>query len=199
MMRALPSIARMESASIQLFASARRDDLERIDAGRLVADVDIAGDRHSLKEAFELAVFGDIDDAVADRLPRHAIAHLLAVERHVTAVEQIALDHAGDDFHHLGAAAADQAEDGGNLPGIDRERGVAHHAAARQILHAQHLAAVRPRRALGGAVQRGQRLRPTIAWMMRTRSNSPAGPVTTSSPSRNTAMRSASSRASSSA
>src|SRR6202030_2512380 len=107
------------------------------------------------EEAFNLAILGHVDDAVAHRLPRHPIAYLLALQPHVAAVEQVALDHAGDDFHHLGAAGADQSEDAGDLPGIDRERRVAHHAAAGEVLHAQHPAAVRPRRALGGAVQRG--------------------------------------------
>jgi hypothetical protein len=36
-------------------------------------------------------------------------------------VEEVALQHAGDDLRRLGAARADQAEDAGDLPGIDRE------------------------------------------------------------------------------
>src|SRR6516162_1867013 len=135
MMRAFPSIARIDSASIQVLASVRAFAIETILSGLTPLASSpvwmLPADRHGFEEAFELAIFADVDDAVAHRLPRHAIANLLAIEPHVAAVEQVALDHAGDDFHHLGAAGADQAEDAGDLPRIDRERRVAHHAAAR--------------------------------------------------------------------
>ena len=44
-------------------------------ARRPSRQIDVLGDRHGLEEAFDLAVLGDVDDAVADGRPRHAVAH----------------------------------------------------------------------------------------------------------------------------
>ena len=108
--------------------------------------IDVLGDRHGLEEAFDLAVLGDVDDAVAHGRTRHAVAHRPSVEPHLAAVEEVALQHAGDDLRRLGAPRADQAEDAGDLSGEDREGRVAHDVAHREVLHAQHLLAGRPHR-----------------------------------------------------
>ena len=114
-----------------------------LETGREQAGIEILGDRHGLEEAFDLAVLGDIDDAVLHRLAGHIVAHRPAVELDVAAVQEIALVDAGDDLEGLGAAGADQAEHAGDLAGEDRERVVAHHRAMRDVLHRQELVAGR--------------------------------------------------------
>ena len=98
-----------------------------------------------LEEALDLAVLGDIGDAGADRRRRHAVAHRLVVQHDLAAVEEVALEHAGDDLEGLGAARADQAEHAGDLPGEDRQRVVPHHRRHLEVLHGQHARAGRPR------------------------------------------------------
>ena len=123
---------------------ASRCDSSRGRAGlRQQAEIDVARDRHGLEEALDLAVLGDIGDAVAHRRRRHAVAHRLVAQQHLAAVEEVALQHAGDDLEGLGAAGADQAEDAGDLAGEDRERVVPHHRRHVQVLHRQHALAGR--------------------------------------------------------
>ncbi len=115
-------------------------------------------------------------------------------------MEEIALEHAGDDLERLGAAGADQAEHAGDLAGEHRQRIVLHHRRHLQVLHREHPRAGRPHAASCArrrACWRG-RARPSPA-RSRARSNLAASSVTTCLPSRRTVMRSASSSASSSA
>ena len=81
------------------------------------AEMDVLGDRHGLEEAFDLAVLRHIDDSVAHGRPRRAVADRPLVEPDAAAMEEVALQHAADDLHRLGAAGADQAEEAGHLAG----------------------------------------------------------------------------------
>src|ERR1700728_2453415 len=116
------------------------DQGENAAPGRHRADIEVAADGHGLEETFEFAILGDVDDAVAYRGLRHAVAHGAAVELDLAAVQHVALEHAGDDLGGLRAPRADKAEHAGNLTGEDRKRRVAHHRSHGEILDAQHLA-----------------------------------------------------------
>ena len=88
-------------------------------------------------------IFGHID-TIANRRPRHAIANRPAVEAHLSAVEEISLEHAGDDLGGLRAGGADQSKDPGDLARKHRERTVFDDWAHGKVLDAQNLAARRP-------------------------------------------------------
>ncbi len=107
------------------------------------AEVDVVGDRAGLEEALELALLGDVDDAVAHRGGRHEVAHRPAVEKHLAAVQEVALGDAGHHLEGLGAPRADQPEHAGDLALIDREGVVANHIGHRDVLDAQHHLAAR--------------------------------------------------------
>ena len=115
MTRASALIALMFSAAIHCFAMARISLMLTVADLRPPAghgcQIDVLGDRHGFEEAFDLAVLGDVDDAVANGRTRHAVAHGPSVEPHLPAVEEVALQHAGYDLRRLGASRADQAED----------------------------------------------------------------------------------------
>src|SRR5262249_29324515 len=92
---------------------------------------------------------------VAHRLARHAVSHRTVAQPDLAAVEEIALRDAGDDLGDFGATRADEAEHAGDLASVDRERGVSHDRAHRNVLHAQHLIADRARLLAGvAAVER---------------------------------------------
>ena len=110
-----------------------------VEVRRQQVEIDVLGDRLGFKEALDLAVLGDVDDAVLDRLARHPVAHRAAFQLHLAAMEEVALHHTGNDLRGFGAARADQAEDTGDLAAVDRKRGVADHAAHRQVLDAENL------------------------------------------------------------
>src|SRR6202008_95496 len=71
------------------------------------AEIDVARDRGRLEEALDLAVLGNIGDAGLRRRGRHAVAHRLVVQQDLAAVEEVALEHAGDDLERFGAPRAD--------------------------------------------------------------------------------------------
>ena len=81
-----------------------RHDLSLALVGARQVDEDVLADRHRFEKTFELAVFGDIDDAVAAP-PRAACDNAPArLELDAAAVEEIALEDACDDLRRLGPA-----------------------------------------------------------------------------------------------
>src|ERR1700728_2579306 len=110
-LQALDPIAR------QLVANeARHQEAPAFPGGEL-AHIDVVVDPHRLEVAVKLAVFGDVADAVVDRLLRHAIADGLGPQVNHAAVDEIALQRAVDDLGDLGAPRADQAGDAHHLAG----------------------------------------------------------------------------------
>ena len=69
-------------------------------------------------------------------------------------MEEIALEHAGDDLERFGPAGADKAEHAGDLPGEHGQRIVLHHRRHFEVLHRQHARAGGPHRRLAHAVER---------------------------------------------
>ena len=200
MMRALPSMARtlrrIDPGLGQLRVSIRhRYDLERVGAGCYRRRSRCF--RRSTWSRRSLRPCGPRSRRRCRRAPPAAARDSApACPRTApAAMEQVALQHACDDLHHLGAAGADQAEDAGDLPGIDRERRVAHHAAA--WTGSATLSTFRPYgRARAGRAPYSVALtacgRPW-RWMIRRDRIPRASAVTTCSPSRSTVMRSAAS------
>src|SRR5260221_11825702 len=122
-------------AGSELVHLAPADERPPVAAGGEQAGIEVLGDRHGLEEAFGFAILGDVDDAILDRLAGHAIAHQPVVERDLAAAPEVALGDAGDDLECFRPPGADQPEHAGDLAGIDREGGVAHHAAHRDVAH----------------------------------------------------------------
>src|SRR5206468_11451221 len=97
------------------------DEQGPLEAGREQAGIEVLRNRHGLEEPFDLAVFGDVDDAILHRRRRYAVADGTSMELDFAAAQEIALIDAGDDLESLGAAGPDQPEYPGDLAVIDRE------------------------------------------------------------------------------
>src|SRR6185437_6732937 len=117
---------------------AREQEAPSCPGGEL-ADIDVVVDHHGLEEAVQLAVLGDVGDAVVDRLFRYPVADRSAAQLDGAAIDQVTLQGAKDDLGDLGAAGANQAGDADDLAGIDRERHVLDHGPHGDVFHRQHL------------------------------------------------------------
>ena len=105
---------------------------------RQLAEIDVVVDPHGLEETIQLAIFGDVTDAVIDRLLGHPVADRFAAQIDHAAIDQIALQRAENDLGDLRASGPDQAGDADNFAGINRQRHILHHRTHRHVLDDQH-------------------------------------------------------------
>ena len=117
------------------------------------AHVDILGNRHGLEETLDLAVFGDVGNAVFHRLARHPVADGFAAQQHLAAMKEVALDQPRHHLEGFRAARPHQPEHSRDLAGKHRQRIVFHHGRHAQIAHRQHAFALLAHHGLALAVQ----------------------------------------------
>src|SRR5579875_550460 len=106
--------------------------------------MNVLGNSHCFEKSLYLAIFGHVDNAVADGRTRHPVAHRASVQPNLTTVEEIAFEYAGNDFRRLGAAGPNEAEDSGDLPRKNGKGRVTHQILHGKILNAEYLLAGRP-------------------------------------------------------